>query len=212
MEAVRTLKANLKLEGKPCGWCDAGLVLGDDAAVCTACDKEHHRECWDTKAGCSTRGCPSAPLRRLDAAAAAGGPASPFAAGVASGAPAAPALASGMMACPRCQLALASGTLLCPGCRAITSPDGLYHGPKINAPGAVKSLVLGIVGLFVCGVILGPLAISQANKAKQAMASDPRYGGEGLATAGTVLGIIAIVGFVVVMLTRMTTLMSSVNN
>src|SRR5256885_831047 len=67
MEAARTLKANLKLEGKPCGWCQATLALGDDAAVCTACETPHHRGCWDTRAGCSTQGCASAPLRRLDA-------------------------------------------------------------------------------------------------------------------------------------------------
>ncbi|HEX8112435.1 MAG TPA: RING finger protein, partial [Kofleriaceae bacterium] len=64
---MRTLKANLKLEGKPCGWCQAPLALGDDAAVCTACEAAHHQGCWDTKAGCATHGCTSAPLRRLDA-------------------------------------------------------------------------------------------------------------------------------------------------
>ena len=202
MEAVRTLKANLKLEGKPCGWCQAALVLGDDAAVCTACEKEHHRACWDAKAGCSTQGCASAPLPRLDAAApGAGAPASPFP----TGAPASPFQASpqaaglppGMMTCPRCTLMLAIGTQVCPGCRAITSPDGLYHGPQINAPGAVASLVLGIIatviGTFFCGVVFGPLAIWQASTARRAIQSDPMYGGGGMATAGMVLGIIGLV-------------------
>jgi hypothetical protein len=204
MEAARTLKANLKLEGKPCGWCQAALVLGDDASVCTACEKEHHRACWDAKAGCSTQGCTSAPLRRLDVAApaAAGAAGSPFP----TGAPASPyaaGLPPGMMTCPRCTLMVAIGTQVCPACRAITSPDGLYHGPRINAPGAVKSLVLGLVGLLVCGVILGPLAISASNQAKQAIASDPTYGGEGMATAGKVLGILDIVFFVIFLLVRM---------
>src|SRR5215475_7618264 len=112
MEAVRTLKANLKLEGKPCGWCQAPLKLGDDAAVCTACEGVHHQGCWDTQAGCATQACSSAPLRRLDVAAAAGAPAagaagSPFPAGFAPGAAPRPAtpLAAGMMSCPRCGLA-----------------------------------------------------------------------------------------------------------
>jgi hypothetical protein len=87
------------------------------------------------------------------------------------------------------------GTPLCPACHAITSPDGIYHGPRINAPGAVASLVLGIVGLFVCQIVLGPLAIWQAGKARQAMAQDPSLGGEGLATAGKIMGIIDIVVF-----------------
>jgi len=201
MEAARTLKANLKLEGKPCGWCQAALVLGDDAAICTACEKEHHRACWDAKAGCSTQGCASAPLRRLDAPPALGAPASPFPAGAPAspfptGMPASPyaaGLPPGMMTCPRCTLMLAIGTQVCPGCRAITSPDGLYHGPKINAPGAVASLVLGIIGLVLCGIVLGPLAIWQASSAKRAISGDPTYGGGGMATAGMVLGIISVV-------------------
>jgi hypothetical protein len=212
MEAVRTLKANLKLDGKPCGWCQAPLKLGDDAAVCTACEAAHHQGCWDTKAGCATQGCTSAPLRRLDVAPAAA-PGSPFPAGVPYGspfpagpgfgaAPMATPLAPGTMGCPRCGLVITIGTPLCPACRAITSPDGLYYGPKTNAPGATKALVLGLVGLVFCGVILGPLAISSANQAKAAMASDPSLGGEGMATAGKVLGVIDIVLFVIYLLIR----------
>ncbi len=50
------------------------------------------------------------------------------------------------------------------------------------------SLVFGIIGLFIFGIILGPLAIMQANKAE-------RFGAR--ATAGKVLGIICtIVGIV----------------
>jgi hypothetical protein len=220
MEAVRTLKANLKLEGKPCGWCHAPLKLGDDAAVCTACEAAHHQGCWDTKAGCATQGCTSAPLRRLDVAPAAApgsafpgaAPGSPFPAGAAPGSPypgpafgAAPmaGLAPGTMGCPRCGLVITIGTPLCPACRAITSPDGIYHGPKINAPGAVKSLVVGIIGLVVCGIVLGPIAISSANKAKEAMANDPSLGGEGLATAGKILGVLDIVGFAIAVLIRL---------
>ena len=203
MEAVRTLKANLKLDGKPCGWCQAALKLGDDAAVCTACEMAHHQGCWDTKAGCATQGCTSAPLHRLDVAPAAA-PGSPFPAGVAPGAPPlATPLPPGRMNCPRCGVTIRIDTPLCPACRAITSPDGLYHGAKTNAPGAVKSLVVGIIGLVVCGIVLGPIAISSANKAKEAMANDPSLGGEGLATAGKILGVLDIIGFVIAIFIRM---------
>jgi len=202
MEAVRTLKANLKLEGKPCGWCQAPLKLGDNTAVCTACEATHHQGCWDTKAGCATQGCTSAPLRRLDVAPAAGAVAA--AASLPAGfTPGATPLAPGMMSCPRCGLTITIGTPLCPACRAITSPDGLYHGPKTNAPGAVASLVLGIIGLVFCQIVLGPLAIWQASKAREAMAGDPSLGGEGLATAGKVLGIVDIVFFVFAVLYQM---------
>jgi len=54
-----------------------------------------------------------------------------------------------------------------------------------------------------CGVILGPVAMSKANSAKAAMALDPTLGGEGLATAGTVLGIVDLVLFGLYVLIRM---------
>ena len=63
----------------------------------------------------------------------------------------------------------------------------------MTAPGATAALVWGIVSLFVCGFILGWVAISKAKSAKKLIASSPRYGGDGMTTAGYVLGIIAIV-------------------
>jgi hypothetical protein len=195
MEAARKLKANLKLDGKPCGWCSAPLKLGDDAAVCTSCEREHHSRCWDGKAGCSTASCTNAPLKQLKPEVVTS---MPF-----SGLPGASALPPGMMACPTCRATLLAGTMVCNVCRAITSPDGIYHGPKTNAPGAVASLVCGIIGLLICGVVLGPIAISQANNAKRAIENDPTLGGSGLATAGFVLGIIDLVFFVLFVLVRL---------
>jgi len=194
MEAVRTLKANMKLDGKPCGWCQAALTLGEDAAVCTACEKEHHGRCWETKAGCASPECVNAPLRRLDP------PEGKAAA--ASARARVDELPPGLVACPSCRVPFAVGAHICPACRAITSPDGIYHGPKTNAPGAVASLVYGLVGLVLCGVILGPIAISKSNSAKAAMVSDPTLGGEGLATAGLVLGIADLVLFVIYLMIR----------
>jgi uncharacterized protein DUF4190/RING finger family protein len=231
MEAVRTLKANMKLDGKPCGWCQAALRLGDDAAVCTTCEKEHHSRCWEQNAGCATAGCVNAPLRRLDGPAPGQQPygGAPFQQGGApyqqsgspfpqGGAPYQPAgapyqqgapfgqaqqLPPGFMMCPSCRASIMQGAQICPMCRAITSPDGIYHGPKINAPGATQALVYGIIGLFFCGVILGPVAISKSNAAKRAMASDPTLGGEGLATAGMVLGILDLIGWAIFVVMRM---------
>ena len=61
---------------------------------------------------------------------------------------------------------------------------------------ATSSLVCGIVGLFVAGIILGIVAIAQGNKAKQL-----GYQG-GKATAGIVLGIIDIVLVVLLLIVR----------
>lgn len=65
-----------------------------------------------------------------------------------------------------------------------------------QAPGAVASLVCGIIGAVtgLLGLVLGPIAIWQSSVARRAMAGAPgRYDGEGMATAGRVLGIVALV-------------------
>jgi hypothetical protein len=51
---------------------------------------------------------------------------------------------------------------------------------------------------------LGGVAISKANEAKRIIASNPQYyGGEGMATAGLVLGIIDIILFILGLLIRL---------
>lgn len=71
-----------------------------------------------------------------------------------------------------------------------------------KAPGAVTSLVLGILGIVICG-LLAPFAWQQGKKA-EALARSEGYDGEGLATAGKVLGIIGtaflVITFVVVVI------------
>jgi len=206
MEAVRNLKVNLKLEGKPCRACQVPLKLAEDASVCTSCEGEHHTHCWESKGGCATPGCVNAPLKRLDAPAQQGYAPGGLPAGYAPAgfAPApGPALAAGMMHCPSCRNVITMGSPLCPFCNAITSPDGIYHGPKVNAPGAVQSLVYGIIGLFICGIIAGPVAISKSNQAKREIASNPMYTGEGLATAGMIIGILDIIAWAIIVMMRM---------
>jgi hypothetical protein len=217
MESVRKLKANRKLEGKPCGWCQAALALGDDAGVCNGCEAEHHAACWDAKGGCSRQGCANAPLKRLDepvaTAAAAPSPwsgypqqpAQPAASAGASsstGGGARP-LQAGFKFCTNCGNQVLESTQICDYCNAILTPDGIYSGPTVNAPGAVASLVFGIVGLFICGLIFGILAIVKSREAKASIAFNPRYGGGGMATAGFVLGIIGLIGWAIIIVVRL---------
>jgi hypothetical protein len=103
-------------------------------------------------------------------------------------------------ACIHCARQITFGTPFCPYCRHAQTPDGVYTGPTVNAPGAVASLVCGILGFFICGLVLGIIAITKAQEAKRAIGSDPRYTGGGMATAGMVLGIIDLVGFVITVL------------
>lgn len=79
--------------------------------------------------------------------------------------------------------------------------------PLGNVPGAVSSMVCGIIGTVLalpcCGMLsfipclvglpLGIVAIVQAKKAKVLLAAYPdMYSGRGVATAGYILGIVAL--------------------
>jgi len=81
------------------------------------------------------------------------------------------------------------------------APPVAAYRPKVNAPGASSSLVWAILGLPTCGLILGIVAISNANKAKRLIREQPdAYTGEGLATAGLVIGIIDLVAWALIII------------
>jgi uncharacterized protein involved in cysteine biosynthesis len=62
---------------------------------------------------------------------------------------------------------------------------------------AIASLVLGIAGFVVFPLVLSILAIVFASKAREEIRANPSIGGDGLATAGNVLGWIGVVMSVV---------------
>ncbi|NBB95418.1 MAG: DUF4339 domain-containing protein [Planctomycetes bacterium] len=77
-----------------------------------------------------------------------------------------------------------------------SAPPPMQSFNREQAPGAVVALVCGIAGLmFGCvGVVLGVIAIKQARKGMDCIRQTPgRYTGEGMCTAGRILGIIATV-------------------
>lgn len=83
------------------------------------------------------------------------------------------------------------------------APQG--YGPVGYAPPvqdhkgkATGSLVCGIIGLFFCGLILGIIAIVLGTGAKKAMQQSGNFDGQGMATAGVVLGIIDLILHVVI--------------
>ena len=66
---------------------------------------------------------------------------------------------------------------------------------------ATWSLVLGIIGLFIAGLILGIIAIVLSVKAKKQISANPQLGGEGRATAGLILGILGVAGWAIAIAT-----------
>lgn len=63
------------------------------------------------------------------------------------------------------------------------------------APGALAAVIWGILGIFLCGIVVGWIAINYARAAREAIAEDPSLDGAKLARAGHWLGIIVILGW-----------------
>lgn len=58
---------------------------------------------------------------------------------------------------------------------------------------ANEALKYAIIGIFCFGIILEPIAISKALKAKKLIAANPNLTGEGKATAALIIGVIGLV-------------------
>lgn len=71
--------------------------------------------------------------------------------------------------------------------------QGHYVQPTMDK-GARTSLIAAIVGIFICGVLLGPAAVYEGTKArKRIRESNGALTGDGLALAGIVLGCVVFV-------------------
>jgi TRAP-type C4-dicarboxylate transport system permease small subunit len=72
-------------------------------------------------------------------------------------------------------------------------PPGGYQPPQQDHPRATMSLILGILGLVICGVI-APFAWNMGKKTMNEIdASGGQLGGRGMAQAGYIMGIIGTV-------------------
>jgi hypothetical protein len=62
----------------------------------------------------------------------------------------------------------------------------------MTLPEANEALRYAIIGIFCFGFVLGPIAIVKGTSAKKQIAADPRYTGEGAATAAQIIGVIEV--------------------
>jgi hypothetical protein len=97
------------------------------------------------------------------------------------------------------------GQKYCGSCKtmALRGAPPITEEATIPCKEANEALTYSIVGIFCCGIILEPIAISKALKAKKMIAMNPRLTGSGKATAGLIIGIVALVLWILGMLVRL---------
>jgi hypothetical protein len=71
--------------------------------------------------------------------------------------------------------------------------------PPRTAPGAWASVVFAIIGLFpvLFCIVFAVVALVRSRDARRALALDPRLGGASLAVAGTVIGAVGVVEWMI---------------
>lgn len=95
------------------------------------------------------------------------------------------------------------GQKYCGACKVMAVQGGAVAvAATRTCPEAKEALIMAIVGLFCFGIILEPMAIMKARKAKQLIADDPTLGGSGMATAAMVIAVIGLVLWVLGIVAR----------
>jgi Domain of unknown function (DUF4190) len=79
---------------------------------------------------------------------------------------------------------------------AVPAPQAVVASTEVGTnKKAIWSLVSGIIGLFIFGIGLGPAAIVLSFQARKEI-DESGEKGQGLATAGAVVGVLAVLGYV----------------
>ncbi|HEX7375548.1 MAG TPA: hypothetical protein VF278_00470 [Pirellulales bacterium] len=95
------------------------------------------------------------------------------------------------------------GQKYCGSCKVMAvQGNPVIESATIPCKEAGEALTYAIFGLFCFGIILEPIAISKALKAKKMLAANPRLTGSGKATAALIISIIGLVLWVLGMVAR----------
>jgi hypothetical protein len=95
--------------------------------------------------------------------------------------------------CLNCLVEL-SGQNYCKECKYMTVKEPpVIEKATTPCKEASDALKYAIFGLFCFGIILGPIAISKARKAKETINADPKLAGSGKATAAIIIGSLSLI-------------------
>ncbi len=104
--------------------------------------------------------------------------------------------------CENCLVDI-NGQKYCADCKLMTVKEApVVEEATIPCKEAGEALKYALIGIFCFGIILGPMAISKASKAKKMIQANPRLSGLGKANAGMIIGIIVMILWVLGMIAR----------
>jgi hypothetical protein len=99
--------------------------------------------------------------------------------------------------CANCLVDM-NGRKYCGSCKVMAlQGQPMIEAATIPCKEADEALKYAIIGIFCFGIILEPIAIAKALKAKKMMETNPNLTGSGKATAALVIGIISLVLWVI---------------
>ena len=95
------------------------------------------------------------------------------------------------------------GQQYCGSCKVLAvRGQPVVEEATIPCKEAGEALTYAIVGLFCFGIILEPIAISKALKARKMIEANPRLTGSGKTTAALIIGIVALIIWVLGIVAR----------
>jgi hypothetical protein len=95
------------------------------------------------------------------------------------------------------------GRPFCAACKNLAvANQPMAEGAMMPCKEANEALTYAIVGLFCFGIILEPIALVKASKARKMIALNPRLTGSGKVTAATVIAIVGLVLWVIGVVVR----------
>ncbi len=106
--------------------------------------------------------------------------------------------------CKNCLVPI-RGQSYCASCKTLVlagKQPSVPDAGSMPCPEAGEALKYAIIGLFCFGIILGPVAIQKALKARSMIAANPRLTGSGKATAALIIGILDVVFWVLGIIAR----------
>ncbi len=108
--------------------------------------------------------------------------------------------------CADCLVEL-QGKKYCGSCKVMAvQGQPIVEEATLPCKQASEALKYAIIGIFCFGIILEPIAISRALKAKKMMEANPRLTGSGKANAALIIGIVALILWVIGIIARITTI------